>query len=735
MIYNNYKIIMKEYIYIIENKDWQYENKYKFGYTKNPIQRLKNSHEQHSYLSMYFSLYLITRTPQYTLKYIEYDKIIYKDFKFEKYKKRHKYPFNNLSSIAKYLVKSGGSLEFIYKEGLEVFEKIILEDFNILGLIATKIDVHDINLEIKEYYDSITEDTIDDDSSSSDSEQEEECYENMFELKEYNIGCKCPQSLPSNIILRIYQQDVIDKIIHNLQNDKRCYLELPTGGGKSVIVYNVFNIIIPKIIIIFSPRKIVNLQNVSNKYLDILSDNYKVVHDITKKITENTIIVSCIQSCNKIYNNIIKYNICDIFIWFDEAHWSLEGWIIDNTDKCKAFFLNDNKHICWRLFTSASPDENIIKEHKQIYGELINDVSVKQLIDDKYLCNINPYIFSVKKDDPNILEYNLKNFEENNKRFGMSFHNNKDNAYELFIKHYLYFKNNKTAIHPFLLISNYNELKLNDIVLNYNYKSIKTFEKTEYSIGYVVAQYSMGYDFNSIDTIFLSDPKLSHKDIIQTIGRGMRPDMLGDEGTNLYKVLHIYLPIYLEDADDTKNEYNKIIEVLKYLLNHVKLTFDDLKFSSKKPKKNKDINDEDTQACDIYKGSEEVKAKLLNIIRTENKALWNTKRIVKHLSMYNIHNSQDYKKYSDKYIHLGLPEFSSLFTEFKDFAWFNTYKDGECPYYNRNDCIKVIKNIDTDEYYDMDDDNDKIEYLNKYDNRIPNTNLWRFYGGNRGDYF
>lgn len=731
---------MKEYIYILSNKDWQYENKYKFGYTKNPIQRLKNSHEQHSYLSMYFSLYSITKTEQYTLKYTEYDKIIYTDFKFEKYKKRYKYPFNNLLSILKHLVKDGGSLEFIYKEGLEVFEKIILEDFNILGLIATKIDVHDINLEIKEYYDSITEDTIDDDDNSSssdsdDSEQEEECYENMFKLNEYNIGCDCPQSLPYNIILREYQQELIDKIILYINDKKKCYLELPTGGGKSVIVYNVFNIIKPKIIIIFSPRKIVNLQNVSNKYLNILNDNYKVIHDITKKITENTIIVACIQSCNKIYDNIIKYNICDIFIWFDEAHWSLEGWIIDNADKCKAFFLNDNKHICWRLFTSASPDENIIKEHKQIYGELINDVSVKQLIDDKYLCNINPYIFSTKKDDPDILEYNLKNFQDNHKKYGMSFHNNRDNAYELFIKHYLYFKNNKTTICPFLLISNYNELKLNDIVLNYNYKSIKTFEKTEYSIGYVVAQYSMGYDFNSIDTIFLSDPKLSHKDIIQTIGRGMRPDMLGDEGTNLNKVLHVYLPTYLEDAYDSKNEYSKIIEVLKYFVNHIELTFEDIKFNKKTPKKDKDINDKDAQACDIYKGSEEVKAKLLNIIRTENKALWNTKRIVKHLSMYNIHNSQDYKKYSDKYIHLGLPEFSSLFTEFKDFAWFNTYKDGECPYYNRNDCIKVIKNIDTDEYYDMDDDNDKIEYLNKYDNRIPNTNLWRFYGGNRGDYF
>ena len=323
----------------------------------------------------------------------------------------------------------------------------------------------------------------------------------------------------------------------------------------------------------------------------------------------------------------------------------------------------------------------------------------------------------------------------------MSFHNNCDNAYLLFIKHYNHYIKGLTTIHPFLLISEYKGLNLDVIdakILNYNYRDIKTFEKKENSIGYVVSQYSMGYDFNFIDIIFISDPKLSLKDIIQTIGRGMRPDMLGANGTNLYKVLHIYLPTYLEDDEDKKNKYKKIVEVLKYLLRHIKLTFDDIKFGRKKPKKDDDICDEDANTedvCDIYKGDEEVKAKLLDIIRTENKALWNTKKVLKHLSMYDIHNSQDYEHYSNKYIHLGLPVLSSLFTEFKDFAWFNTYKDGECPYYNRNDCIKVIKNIDTDEYCDMDDDNVKIEYLNKYDNRIPNTNLWRFYGGNRGDYF
>ena len=738
---------MNEYIYILENKDWRYENKFKFGYTKNPLQRIKDSHEQHSYLSTYYALYSIERTTKYALHFNEYDKIIYQlsPSRIEKYKKKYKYPFVNLASINSHLVKNGGSSEFIYKDGLEALEQAVLDEFAIVGLKATKIDVCDVNLEIKNYYDNYNKTLLykDDISDSSDEDiSDSEAIISPTYYTDTTVVCR----KPSNIVLRTYQQELIDKIIQHIKN--RCYLELPTGGGKSVIVYNVINIIKPKIVIIFSPRKIINKQNISKKYLDILELNYRVIddtNDITDiiDITENTIIVSCVQSYKKIYNAITKYNLTNIFIWFDEAHWSLEGWVGD-TDKHKEFLLKDEQHICWRLFTSASPDENIIREHSQIYGKLINDVSVRQLIDDNYLCSINPYIFSTKNDNPDILDYVLTNFEENKKSCGMSFHNNCDNAYLLFIKHYNHYIKGLTTIHPFLLISEYKGVNLDVIdakILNYNYRDIKTFEKKENSIGYVVSQYSMGYDFNFIDIIFISDPKLSLKDIIQTIGRGMRPDMLGANGTNLYKVLHIYLPTYLEDDEDKKNKYKKIVEVLKYLLRHIKLTFDDIKFGRKKPKKDDDIYDEDANTedvCDIYKGDEEVKAKLLDIIRTENKALWNTKKVLKHLSMYDIHNSQDYEHYSNKYIHLGLPEAPALFTNstFKGFAWYNTYKEGECPYYNRIDCIKAVKKyIDRDEYYEIDDEDFKIEYLNKYDNRIPNTNLWRFYGGNRGDYF
>ena len=124
-----------------------------------------------------------------------------------------------------------------------------------------------------------------------------------------------------------------------------------------------------------------------------------------------------------------------------------------------------------------------------------------------------------------------------------------------------------------------------------------------------------------------------------------------------------------------------------------------------------------------------MKAKLLNIIREGNSLHWTNKRITRQLTINNIHNSRDYEQYNIKNIHLGLPEVPVLFSNFKDFSWYNTYKDGECPYYNREECMKAIKNIDYDDEDDDEDDDLKINYLNSKDKKIPNTNLSRFYGG------
>ena len=63
-------------------------------------------------------------------------------------------------------------------------------------------------------------------------------------------------------------------------------------------------------------------------------------------------------------------------------------------------------------------------------------------------------------------------------------------------------------------------------------------------MGYVVQQYSIGYDFNKIDYIVFNYPKMSYECIIPM--RGIRPDGLGENGENLYKKLSIMLPVILK---------------------------------------------------------------------------------------------------------------------------------------------------------------------------------------------
>ena len=678
------------FIYIINNPDWYLEKKYKYGFTKDIINRLKNSHEQHSYLSELKSLYKIEITDKYKLKYNEYDQIISilsrNERKLNKLKSLYNYHFQNLYNINKYLVNNNGGIEFIYENGLELFENILFNDYKKLGLIITKInkeDIENINKEIKKYI-NINDDSFD---------------------------------------LRDYQKKIIEYSVKQLIETNKIYIELATGGGKSVITYNIFNEINPEIIIIFTPRKIINEQNIKLDYLLILDDDYEIIYDIIKPITNKTIISVCIQSSSKIIEKIKEFNIRNIFIWFDEAHWGVEG----KSEELSNFLLKDNEYIKYRCFTSASPNKKIIKEHKDIFGDLYKPIKVKELIKQKWLCNIKPHIFSEKKDLPNIINIILDSFINNNRIYGFSFHNDCINACNLFKKHYELFINKETDIKPFILVSNYYDL--NDINLDYNYKDIKTFEKTKKSIGYVVQMYNMGYDFNLLDFISITDPKLSSEDIIQTIGRGMRPDKLGENGTNLNKELYLLIPDHINN-DNINNKYENIIKVLKYLLYNLELSYNDIQFLYNE---NDKIENTKNEKEDKYIGEEYVNTILYKLLKDENEFKWKDyHKITKHLKKKNIHNQKEYNEYIKNNDILNLPE--NLSITYKEFKWIDTYKENECPYYNKKDCILNIKKY-YKELNKISKDSNKIEYLNNIDNKIPNECLWRFYGGLRREYF
>jgi superfamily II DNA or RNA helicase len=692
------------YIYIIENKDWNYESKYKYGYTKNPINRILNSHEQHSYVSSYVKLYEIEETEKYEINYKEYDKIISiigRNNEFIEYiKNNNNIKLNYLESIKNYLVNNGGSTEFIYKSGLETFQHILLYEFPLVGLNVTEIDIKDINMEIKKKLNEIK------------LKQNEIC-ENIIKKRENK--------------LRDYQEDIVLNGMKILNEYNKFYLELATGAGKSIIVYNILNKIKPKIIIIFSPLKVIKQQNISDKYIKILNQKYTIYNNQlpNKNINDYSLISCCSQSYKNIYNYIIQYNIKDICIWFDESHWAFEEWSNYIDDNIKQFFLEDNIYISKRIFTSASPNKEIIIKNKKIFGELYNPIKVSELIKHNWLCSINAYIFSINAEDPNILYYNLEGFKEKKKKYGFSFHTNCNNAFKLFYQHYKLLKQKQTNIKPFLLLGEKYKIP-HEIILDYKYDDVTTFENNMNSISYVVKRFSIGYDFNGIDIIFMSDPKTSYKDIKQTIGRGTRSDGLDINGKNLSKELDIYIPVYIEE--EKTNNYKDIIEVLRYLVMDVELKYEDI---IKNKIENKDKKDGDKKE-ENYIGTEELHGIIYNIVK--NEISWNCKTLTEHLCKNNIHTLKDYKEYYENNKILNLPEV--LYKTFPEFIWINTYKKDECPYYSKKECIEILKKIKNEDINIYKYDGDEIiEYLNNYDNKIPLECLWRFYGGNKSDYY
>jgi len=521
-------------------------------------------------------------------------------------------------------------------------------------------------------------------------------------------------------INRPYQSTIINYSTIKLKEKHRIYIELATSGGKSVISYNLFSNIDADTILIFSPRKIINVQNIKSQYLDLLNYKYDVYNFSNNisfndfiKLPNKKLMIACTQSSDKIYEYIIKYNIKDITIWFDEAHWAVEEWI---NNENKLFWLIDNNFIKDRIFTSASPNKELVKDNTKYFGELYSPIKVNELIKLKWLCSIQPHVFSINKDNNDLLYFNLEGFTRLKKKFGFCFHNKQINAFNLFYKHYIKYKANETTIKLFLLVGkDFNEPEI--IKLNYDYKSIDVYQNSNESISYVVAKYSIGYDFNKMDFISICDPKLSIQDIIQCIGRGLRSDELGINKKNLDKFLVVFIPIFINF--EIENKFEKVIQVLKYLIIDIGLTFDKIIFNDI----NKKLYTIKTD-CNEYDGIEKIKSMILDLLSYNIQKDISYEKTKKIILNYNFSSPEEYLLWCNK--DLRLPKDPKLKFNEQFINWIN-YLSIKNIYYNFETCIKKVN-----EYllYNKINDielNNIAKKLKELDNNFPPHDLWKDY--------
>lgn len=739
-----------KYLYIQENKDWDIENKFKYGYTEDPKNRLIS--EQHSHKSSFIALYECYETSNYIYEYKEYDKIIsslrLKTFsQIKQDELHHNIDLRKFIYIKDYLINDGGGTEFIYSnEGIELLDDIFINVFKDIGINIRKLTKDEIN-------------------KINEINKENELSSSIITNKISSI----------NIILRDYQIEIIEYGIKYLLINYKFYLELATGAGKSTIIYYILNNIILKnpdiyyTIFIFTPRINISVQNINDKYIKILKkkfniyDNNKIKRIRKFNNSSYNIISCCIQSYQYIYENIInKYDISNVIIWFDEAHHTIEKWSNTHLNEIKDFYMTDNIRIKYRLFTSASPNKSIVKKNKCLFGDLYSPISIRNLIKDKWIAPIQPHIMNfndiIIDDDNENYEYEiddtndkyyyytntiLNTFQKLNKNIGLNFHNSCNNAIFAFYSHYKKFINSKTNIKPYLLISD--EIKNNKVLekLDDNYKYLTNFnrfnDENKNTIAYIVNMYNMGYDNRKIDFLSFGDPKLSNQDIIQSIGRGTRTDGLDLDGRNKYKINDIIIPIYNTAQNTDKYiKFMKIKEVLQYLIYDVELNIKDIKIYN--CCKNKQLINLSLLSSFEIEELEENKI-IANIIKWDIEPTtekWNIKNISLHLMNNNIHNYKSYIEYisleENKELNLPL----ELFKLYPNFNFNNTYKNNTSPYYNRDECIEAIKRY-MDDFMDDDDINkedneDILEYLHKKDKKIPNYPLNYYYGGLISDF-
>jgi len=618
------------------------------------------------------------------------------------------YQIDNMIKIKydEYRIKAKGGIEFY--ESYKVTQEVIEDYFNQNNIVWEKL------------YEVIDEDsnfTLEDcDNLKYDTEQ------NIYYSKKKQIIQDKRDRL---------QNEYGEDIINNLNKYNKVLVKAPTGFGKTVVIYKSINKLKSNNILIFTPRLNLNKQFVEAKYTKHLINNYvykqysnskeddQYKNNLIKEISfsdENTILLSCYHSRKSLIKNIKEYNLIFDLVIFDEAHF-ISGWIEkikDETNTDEIFLLNNNTHFTNRIFTTATPVDDMILNNT-IFGNLVEKVKIYELVNDQILCNIETII---KKLDNKKYEYSdlsklvEKSMIRYEKRKGIIYVNDCKNATNLYN-----IMKNDNIIKPYLYISK----EVDDIDSE---EEKDNFEITgDKAVIIAVGKIGYGYDNDDIDFICFGDSRTSDIDIRQIIGRGLR----WNKTSYPDKILHVLVPCYkneLEQYDDNRaldaymnyiiSEYGND-DISKIVINYNSNETNDNREGKK--------YDGSDVPIEIYKNwcttGHNMYSKFMVFLKLNN--------IIDEISYNNI-----YKLNNDWMKNLG-----ELRTKYPKFCFRDIHPNNKNYYWNKEEASdaheicknKLFNNIGIDDFSELTFDQLIIEY-NLIDNKIPTVDIDLYYPNN-----
>jgi superfamily II DNA or RNA helicase len=647
-------------LYVLKNPQFEL-NQFKIGSSKNIESRFQN------YRTFY-------KDPSTLEKIYRIDESQYDCYAVDELLKRN----SDNYKIKRFKEKKGGTEHYILEDFalLECF----FEDFNIqVTDITSEIDVNSFR--------ELSDREIDE-SENKEKKNKWKSIDKLNKMKKIPKKVKKIDKMEE----REYQKDYINEI----KNNDKCVIKAPTGAGKTYMILKAIKDINYKTILILTPRRILNNQwikeielHLENKYYILNISNSednettttqkKFKNFLENKNNKKKIIIGCLASTKKLFEWITpETNLLIDLMIVDEAH-EIKSW---EEQEHHLFYLKNN-NIKKRWFATATPTI-VMQDKSDLFGDIIEFVTVKNLIDTEYLCKYKTILGQYKKDKKedspiNLHKYIKDSMNDYDKKKAIVFCNTQNNCKSI---HKLLQKEN--SIKPFLLISDMEENKDN---------VLKNFENcNERCVIVTCKMISYGYDHDKIDMIIFADPSQSEVHIQQALGRGLR--LYKDRRD---KILHVLLPVAIND-DETydRDDYKHIVFYLKFLIT-IGAEFN---FNRNKKSTNPDPN----VVVDLsqYDGMNELVGKII----TELSCSRLTEReFIMTLRNNGISSPEKYNEFRDKYKDMNLPLDPK--DDYSKFYWKKVLDPRSIKYYkNKKECKEA---------YDKAYDKLSEQYFKKYE--------------------
>jgi superfamily II DNA or RNA helicase len=310
--------------------------------------------------------------------------------------------------------------------------------------------------------------------------------------------------------LRPYQKDIIESV---LNTDKDTLIQIPTGGGKTVISKEIIRSLINDglQVLFVAPKKVLMNQTVKEfKELDP-----HIIHGINEYDKNHLLLVSTNQTA-------CRREVSPDVIFIDEIHYGFDGKMI-------SFLLKDKTNI--RLIgLSATPYD---KNGKLLngFGCVLDKYDIAYMINNKYLVDIKSYelvkIYNLDKVKVTGGDYNLSDLSK--------IVSNNQTILEIVNTTFDYIHEHKKAIvfavdinHAELLTKAYqhegfiakalhSKMKTEEID-----KEIKLFRNNETKILVSVLMLTTGFDVPDTDVAIIARPTKSQNLYKQMVGRVLR---------------------------------------------------------------------------------------------------------------------------------------------------------------------------------------------------------------------